>query len=51
MVQGKNRPVVLIVEDEFLVRMDAVDIISAAGFDVVEAESAEEAISSGFSAM
>jgi two-component system, response regulator PdtaR len=45
MVQpGKKRPVVLIVEDEFLIRMDAADMIRAAGFDVVEAENADEAI-------
>jgi CheY-like chemotaxis protein len=37
-------PVVLIVEDEFLLRMDAVDMIAAAGFDVVEAANADEAI-------
>jgi CheY-like chemotaxis protein len=41
---GKERPVILIVEDEFLVRMDAVDMIEAAGFGAVEAESADEAI-------
>ena len=41
---GKNRPVVLIVEDEFLIRMNAVEMVSAAGFDVVEAENSEEAI-------
>ena len=39
-----KRPVVLIVEDEFLIRMDAVDMVRAAGFDVVEAENADEAI-------
>jgi hypothetical protein len=33
--------VVLIVEDEFLLRMDAADIIAAAGFEVVEAENAD----------
>ena len=37
-------PVVLIVEDEFLIRMGAVDMIRSAGFDVVEAENADEAI-------
>jgi two-component system, response regulator PdtaR len=41
---GKERPVILIVEDEFLIRMDAVDMIEAAGFGAVEAESADEAI-------
>ena len=39
-----KRPVVLIVEDEFLLRMDAVDMIAAAGFEVVEAGDADEAI-------
>jgi CheY-like chemotaxis protein len=39
-----NRPVVLIVEDELLLRMDAADIIAAAGFDVLEAGNADEAI-------
>ena len=43
LVQSK-RPVVLIVEDEFLLRMDAADIISAAGFDVGEAGNADQAI-------
>jgi CheY-like chemotaxis protein len=36
--------VVLIVEDEFLLRMDAVDMIAAAGFEAVEAANADEAI-------
>jgi CheY-like chemotaxis protein len=40
-----NRPVVvLIVEDEFLLRMDAADMIAAAGFEVVEAADADQAI-------
>jgi two-component system, response regulator PdtaR len=39
-----KRPVVLVVEDEFLLRMDAAEMISNAGFDVVEAASADEAI-------
>jgi CheY-like chemotaxis protein len=39
-----KRPVVLIVEDEFLLRMHAVDMIKAAGFDVVEAGNADQAI-------
>jgi CheY-like chemotaxis protein len=39
-----KRPVVLIVEDELLLRMDAVDMISAAGFEVVEARNADQAI-------
>ena len=41
---GIKRPVVLIVEDEALLRMDAVDMIAAAGFEVVEAANADEAI-------
>jgi CheY-like chemotaxis protein len=43
LVESK-RPVVLIVEDEFLLRMDAVDMIAAAGFEVVEAANADQAI-------
>jgi CheY-like chemotaxis protein len=39
-----KRPVVLIVEDEFLLRMDAVDMITAAGFEVLEAGNADQAI-------
>ena len=40
----ETRPVVLIVEDEFLLRMDAADMVAAAGFEVVEAANADEAI-------
>jgi CheY-like chemotaxis protein len=43
-LEKSKRPVVLIVEDEFLLRMDAVDMIETAGFDVVEAANADEAI-------
>ena len=39
-----SRPVVLIVEDEFLLRMHAAEMIGEAGFDVVEAANADEAI-------
>jgi CheY-like chemotaxis protein len=39
-----GRPVVLVVEDDHLLRLDAADMISAAGFDVVEAANADEAI-------
>ena len=39
-----RRPVVLVVEDEFLLRMDAADVIAAAGFEVIEAVNADEAI-------
>ena len=37
-------PAILIVEDEPLVRLCAVDAVAAAGFEVVEAASADEAI-------
>ena len=41
----KSKPtVVLIVEDEFLIRMDAVDMIRSGGFEVIEAKDADEAI-------
>jgi len=43
-VAASGRPVVLIVEDEFLLRIDAVDMIAAAGFEVVEAANADQAI-------
>jgi CheY-like chemotaxis protein len=39
-----GRPVVLIVEDELLIRMDAIEMIEAAGFDTLEAANADEAI-------
>jgi CheY-like chemotaxis protein len=39
-----GRPVVLIVEDEFLLRMDAAEMIEAAGFEVIEAANADQAI-------
>ena len=39
-----GRPLVLIVEDDVLVRMSAAEIISESGFDVVEAETADRAI-------
>jgi DNA-binding response OmpR family regulator len=35
---------VLLVEDEHLLRMDAVDAIKSTGFDVVEAANADDAI-------
>ena len=37
-------PVVLVVEDDFLIRICAVEMIETAGFDVVEATNADEAI-------
>jgi two-component system, response regulator PdtaR len=39
-----QRPVVLIVEDEFLVRMDTGAALETAGFNVIEAGDADEAI-------
>jgi CheY-like chemotaxis protein len=39
-----KRPIVLVVEDDFLIRMHAAEMIADAGFDVVEAASADEAI-------
>jgi CheY-like chemotaxis protein len=39
-----KRPVVLVVEDDFLIRIGAVEMIEAAGFDVVEAANGDEAI-------
>ncbi len=43
-LSASDRPVVLIVEDELLLRMDAVDMIAAAGFEVIEARNADQAI-------
>src|SRR5437868_8190140 len=43
-LRAGERPVVLIVEDEALVRLDAVEAIDAAGFDVIEAINADQAI-------
>lgn len=39
-----NRPVVLIVEDEILLRMNAAEMIADAGFEVAEAANADQAI-------
>jgi CheY-like chemotaxis protein len=39
-----KRPIVLIVEDEILLRMNAAEMIGESGFDVVEARNADEAI-------
>lgn len=41
---ASSREVVLVVEDEALVRMSAVEMIQAAGFDVVEAVNADHAV-------
>ena len=43
-LEKTQRPVVLIVEDEFLLRMDAMDMVAAAGFEAIEAANADEAI-------
>ena len=40
----RRMPVVLIVDDEPLIRMDAAKMIEAAGFEVIEAANADEAI-------
>ncbi len=42
--RASKRPVVLIVEDELLIRMDTAETVEAAGFEVVEAENADDAI-------
>jgi two-component system, response regulator PdtaR len=39
-----RRPVVLLVEDELLLRTDAAAMIAGAGFEVMEAGDADEAI-------
>jgi len=43
-LSASKRPLVLVVEDETLIRMDAVEAIEAAGFDVIEAASSDQAI-------
>ena len=40
----KVKPVIVIVEDEFLLRMDSVEILEDGGFEVVPAANADEAI-------
>jgi CheY-like chemotaxis protein len=44
MISVAKRAVILIVEDELLIRMNAVEMIVEAGFEIVEAASADEAI-------
>jgi CheY-like chemotaxis protein len=39
-----NRPIILIVEDDFLIRMGVVEMIETAGFAIVEAANADEAM-------
>ncbi len=43
-MRSRPLPAVLVVEDEPLIRMDAVDMISEAGFTTYEASSADQAI-------
>jgi CheY-like chemotaxis protein len=44
MASAVGRPVVLIVEDESLLRVSGAEMIADAGYDVVEAGNADEAI-------
>lgn len=44
MASAASRPLVLVVEDEPLLRMDAVEMIRESGYDVLEAANADEAI-------
>ena len=44
MISDAKRGIILIVEDELLIRMNAVEMIEEAGFEVVEVASADEAI-------
>lgn len=44
MIFQAKRAVILIVEDESLIRMNAVEMIEEAGFEVVEAANADQAI-------
>ncbi len=43
-VPRETRPVVLVVEDEPILRMMAVDLVEDAGFEVVEAVDADDAL-------
>lgn len=42
--QAPGRRLILVVDDEALVRMSAVDVVEEAGFSVVEASDADQAI-------
>jgi DNA-binding response OmpR family regulator len=44
MSMSRKRPVVLLVEDEVLIRLFGADVLTAAGFEVIEAASADEAL-------
>jgi two-component system, response regulator PdtaR len=41
---GVRRPIILIVEDDFFLRIHAAEMIQDAGFDIVEAGNSDEAI-------
>ncbi len=41
---GISKPVILVVEDEALIRLDAMEMIRDSGFEVVEAANADEAV-------
>jgi CheY-like chemotaxis protein len=41
---GMDNPIVLVVEDEFLIRMNAVQMLEDAGYATLEASNADEAI-------
>ena len=41
---NENRALVLVVEDEALVRMHGCDLLESAGYEVLEAETADEAV-------
>jgi CheY-like chemotaxis protein len=41
---SRIKPVILVEEDEFLLRMDSVEILEDAGFEVILAANADEAI-------
>ncbi|MGY4411800.1 CheY-like chemotaxis protein [Bradyrhizobium sp. LB7.1] len=41
---ARSGPVILIVEDEFLLRMDSAEMLESAGFEVIQAANADEAI-------
>jgi two-component system, response regulator PdtaR len=42
--QEKNNPVVLVVEDEYLVVLVAIELVSELGFKTISAKNADEAI-------
>jgi CheY-like chemotaxis protein len=42
--QKQNRPVVLVVEDEPLTLMDAVELVNEAGFEAISARNADDAM-------